>query len=113
MVELVVSGTKLAVSVSVPVASAPAAMLIVVLPLLSFAGVEVKPPPERVTEPVGAGLPLPPFTATVTVSGCAVVIFDADGVSETVGVIFAGAVTEIVAVPVEALYMDELAVSGV
>jgi hypothetical protein len=42
------------------------------------------------TEPVGVGVPL---TATVTVSACAVVMLEADGVTFTVGVVFAGVVT--------------------
>ena len=41
----------------------------------------------NVTEPVGVGLPFPPLTATVTVNGCAVVMLDRDGVTETVGVV--------------------------
>ena len=36
--------------------------------------------------PVGVGLPLPPLTATVTDSGCAVVMLDEDGVTVKVGV---------------------------
>jgi len=32
-------------------------------------------------------LPFPPLTATVTVNGCAVVMLDRDGVTETVGVV--------------------------
>lgn len=47
----------------------------------------------RVTEPVGAGLPVPVMTATVTVRACAVVMLDEPGVTVTVGVIFAGLVT--------------------
>jgi hypothetical protein len=47
----------------------------------------------KIAEPVGVGELLPPLTATVTVSGCAVVILDADGVTVTVGVVLAAAVT--------------------
>ena len=43
-----------------------------------------------VTEPVGVGLPVPPATATVTVSGCAVAILNADGFTVTVGALIAG-----------------------
>jgi hypothetical protein len=49
---------------------------------------------------VGVGVPL---TATVTVNGCAVVMLDADGVTVTVGVVFAGLVTVIEPVPVALL----------
>ena len=47
-----------------------------------------------VTEPLDVGLPVPPFTATVTVKACAVVMLDADGVTVTVGVILGATVTE-------------------
>jgi hypothetical protein len=40
-----------------------------------------------VTEPVGVGLPDPPFTATVTWSDWAVVTWEYAGVTVTVGVI--------------------------
>jgi hypothetical protein len=42
-----------------------------------------------VTEPVGVGFPGPPTTTAVTVTDCAVVILDEDGVTVTVGVVFA------------------------
>ena len=64
-------------------------MLIVELPLLSVDTDEVKPPPVSITVPVGVGLPLPPTTATRTVSGCAVVMLFADGVTVTAGMVFA------------------------
>jgi hypothetical protein len=38
-------------------------------------------------------LPLPPLTVTLTVNPCAVVMLEEDGVTETVGVTFPGAVT--------------------
>jgi len=41
-------------------------------------------PMTTLTVPVGAGMPAPP-TATVTSSGCAVVILNGDGVTTTVG----------------------------
>ena len=63
-------------------------MLMVALPPLSVAGAEAKPPPVSVTEPVGVGLPLPPFTTTVTERGCTVVMLEEAGVTVTVGVIF-------------------------
>jgi hypothetical protein len=59
--------------------------------------------PKRVIEPVGIGLPLPPLTATVADSVCAVVMLDGLGVTVTVGVIFAGAVTITEPVPVAPL----------
>ena len=89
--------------VSLPTASAPAATGMLVMPPLRKMAVEVKPPPESVTEPAGVALPLPPLTATVTVSACAVVMLEAEGVTATVGVVFAGVVTTTVATPVELL----------
>jgi hypothetical protein len=74
-------------------------MLIVALPLLRVAAAEVYPPPLSVTVPVGLELPVPPLTATATVRGCAVVMLEEDGVTVTVGVIFAGVVTVTVADP--------------
>ena len=72
-------------SVSVPVVSNPAEMLIVALPPLRFVVAEVYPPPVKVTEPVGAGLPPPALTETVTDSACAVVMLDEEGATVTVG----------------------------
>ena len=74
---------------SVPALSELAGILIVALPLLRAIAAEV----------VGVGLLLPPLTATVTVSGCVVVMLDADGVTVTVGVVLAGVVTVTVADP--------------
>jgi hypothetical protein len=68
-------------------------MLIVALPLLRVAAADVYVPLVSVNDPVGVGLPVPPLTATVTLSACAVVMLEADGVTVTVGVVFAGAVT--------------------
>ena len=48
------------------------------------------------TVPVGVGFPLAAVTVTVTVSGCAVVMFEDDGVTCTVGVSFC-AVSEVAA----------------
>jgi len=39
------------------------------------------------TEPVGAGFPVPPLTATATESVCAVVTLDTESVTVTVGVL--------------------------
>jgi hypothetical protein len=74
-------------------------MLIVALPLPRVAAAEVYPPPLSVTVPVGVGLPVPPLTATVTERGCAVVMLEADGVTATVGVVFAATVTVTDALP--------------
>jgi predicted RecA/RadA family phage recombinase len=49
------------------------------------------------------GLPVPPLTATVTVNACTVVMLDADGVTVTVGVVFAGLVTATEVDPVAVL----------
>jgi hypothetical protein len=72
---------------SVPALSELAGILIVALPLVRVVAVEVYPPPVSNTVPDGVGLPLPPFTATVTVKGRDPVMLDADGVTVTVGVI--------------------------
>ena len=72
--------------VSVPVASDPAGMLMVALPLCKVVAEEVKPPPVSVTVPVGAGLPLTRLTATVAVNPCAVVMLDEGSVTATAGV---------------------------
>jgi hypothetical protein len=48
-------------------------------------------------------LPVPPLTAAVTATPCAVVMLDIDGVTVTVGVTFAGLVTATVADPVALL----------
>jgi hypothetical protein len=54
-------------------------------------------------EPVGVGLPVPPLTAIATVNACPVVMLDEDGVTVTVGVVFAEAVTVTEVVPVALL----------
>jgi hypothetical protein len=87
--------------------------LIVAVPPVSVVAAELYPPPVSVTVPVGTGLPLPPATTTVTERLCVVVRFAADGVTATVGVIFAGVVTVTSADPVALLYVVELDVSGV
>jgi hypothetical protein len=58
-------------------------------------------------------LPVPPFTETATVRGCAVVMVDADGVTVTVVVVLVGVVTVTVADPVALLKVEELDESGV
>lgn len=90
-------------------ANEPAGMLIVVLPPLKLAAAEVKVPLLRTTEPVGVGVPL---TATVTDKACVVVMLDADGATETEGVVLAGVVTVTVADPVALLKVEELVASG-
>ena len=60
------------------------------LPFVSAVALEVKPPPERVTVPVGDGVPL---RVTVTVSDWTVVMLIDEGVTVTVGVVFAGTET--------------------
>jgi len=65
----------------------------VALPPLSVAAAEVYPPPVSVTDPDGAGLPLPPLMETVTVSPWADVIDDEDGIIATIGVVFTTAFT--------------------
>jgi hypothetical protein len=64
--------------------------------LLSVAIVEGSPPPVSATVPVGDGVPL---RETVTVSDWAVVMLERDGMTVTVVVIFAGAVTVTDAAP--------------
>jgi hypothetical protein len=101
--ELVASGVYSTVSVSLPNASAPAAIAIVADPALSVVPPDVYPPPLSVTSPVGVGFPLPPFTATATVKACAVVMLVAEGATATAGVNVASVVTAIVVEPVAPL----------
>jgi hypothetical protein len=101
------------VSVSVPVASEPAGMLIVALPLVKVVDDEVYPPPLNVTDPVGVGFPLPPLTTTVTVRACVDMMLEADGVTVTVGLVFAWVTVTAEDVPVALLYVEELEESGV
>lgn len=75
-------------SVSLPTANSPAGMVIIALPFDSVAEGEALAPAVTATEPVGAGLPLPPLTATVSVKGWAAVMLNDPGVTETVGVVF-------------------------
>jgi len=58
-------------------------------------------------------VPLEPETAMVTESDCAVVMLEAAGVTVTVGVTSAGAVTVTEPVPEAELYVEELEESGV
>jgi hypothetical protein len=109
--ELEESGVYLAVRVSVPIERTPAGTVMVAEPELRFAGEEVKLPLERTMEPVG--VPLEPETAMVTESVCAVVMLEAAGVTVTVGVTSAGAVTVTEPVPEAELYVEELEESGV
>jgi len=60
--------------------------LIVPPPLLSVVGAELKAPLVTITEPVGVGLPLPPFTTMATENACVVVTLETDGVTVIVGV---------------------------
>ena len=82
-----------------PVASEPAAMGIVAVPLTSGGAGEVYAPLVSITDPVGVALAPPPLTVTVTDSGCNVVMLADDGAAVTVGVTSAGAVTATIAVP--------------
>ena len=68
------------------------------------------PPPLSVTEPVGLGVPA---TVTVTVSGWVVATLDGEGVTVTVGMVFAGLVTVTGFDPDALLYIEELLESGV
>lgn len=93
MLALAESGVYVTVSVSVPVDNDSAGMLMVAFPLLRGAPADVYPPLARVTVPLGTDFPVPPLTATLTVNGCAVVMLVCDGVTESTGAVFAGAVT--------------------
>ena len=84
------SGVYATVSVSVPADNDPAGMLMVALPLLRDAPADVYPPPARITVPVGTGFSVPPMTATVTANGWAFVMLVGDGVTLSVGAVFAG-----------------------
>ena len=69
------------------------------------------PPLVIKTVPVAIGIPLPPLTATVTVIPWVVFRLVEDGVAVTVGVTFATVTLD--EVPIEPLYVGELAASGV
>ena len=72
-------------SVSLPALSELAGMLMVAAPPLSVTAAEVYSPPDRVTAPVGVGLPLPSLTRTATLKVLVVNMLDEDGVAVTVG----------------------------
>ena len=74
----------MATTLSVPAASEPAGTPIVALPPDNGTGSEPYLPIISHIDPVGAGLPLPPLTATVTINGCAVLMLDEEGVTVTV-----------------------------
>jgi hypothetical protein len=57
-----------ALNVSLPTASDAVGIVIVAEPPSSVVAAEVKFPPVSVTVPVGAGLPVPPLTVTVSES---------------------------------------------
>jgi hypothetical protein len=57
----------------------------VATPATSVAADDVYPPPLIVTVPVAVGAPPPPFTATVTVNPCTVVMLEDEGVTVTAG----------------------------
>ena len=86
--------------------------MIVVEPLLRVVAAEVYLPLVNVTVPVGVGLPVPPLTATVTLSDCVVVMLDTPGVTVTVGNT-AVTVTADEAIPDALPYSEELFESGV
>ena len=80
------SGVYVAFIESVPVASDPAGIPIVALPLLSATLPDVYVPLVSTTDPVGVPvLPLGAATVTVTESACPVVIVPLEGVTVTVG----------------------------
>jgi hypothetical protein len=91
------------VSVSLPVPSTPAGIVMVAVPPTSNVAADSYPPPVSVTVPVGTGLPLPPLTTAVTVKACVVVMLVADGVTATAGVFLVGVVTVTTAAPVAPL----------
>jgi hypothetical protein len=76
-------------------------MMMVAVPLLRVAALDVYPPPDTATEPVGVALPLPPATTTVRVSDWLFVIAEAEGVTVTAGVVLAAVVTATNADPFE------------
>ena len=97
---LVASGEYATLSVLLPFASEPAGTLMEAAPDASATAEEVYAPLVRVTVPVAAGAPVPPLTVTATVTDWLGVIWAADGVAVTVGVIFA---TVTLAVPLAEL----------
>ena len=82
-------------------ARVPAGIPKIAAPPLRVIAPELYPPLVSVTEPVG--VELPPLTATETDRACVVVMFDEDGVTVTVGVVFAGVLTVTEAEPVALL----------
>ena len=84
--EPVESGAYVAVSVSEPTARDPARIVIVAEPAVRGVADELYPPPVSVTVPVAAGLPVPVFTATVTLNDWVTEMLEAAGVTETAGV---------------------------
>jgi hypothetical protein len=88
------SGTYVANTAFVPTGSDPPGIVMLVLPFTSVPGVDVYAPhPWSVTEPVGVGLPFPPATVAVNVSGSVEAILGNCGVKVSVGVISAVDVT--------------------
>ena len=100
--KLAESGAYVAVNGSVPTGNDPAGMGTVTVPLLRVPPPK-KVPPDRLTVPVGAGLPLPPLTTTNTETPSAVVMLDGVGVTVTIGVVIVAAVTVTEPVPVAVL----------
>jgi len=82
---LALSGVYFAVSVSEPVASDPAGIVMDTAPLASGVEDELKLPLERITDPVGA--PLAPETVMVTARVCVAFMLEAAGVTVTEGVV--------------------------
>jgi len=110
--ELFASGVYFAVSVSLPTASAPAAIVMVAEPAVSVVALEVYAPLERTTDPVGVAPA--PVTASETLRLCAVVTLAAAGVTVTVGVVTTTVtVTGDADAPEAPVYVVELFASGV
>jgi hypothetical protein len=98
--------------VSLPSESDPAGIGIEATPPVSVIAADVKPPPDKVTVPVGEGLPNPPFNTTFTVSACFTETLFGDGITETPGAVFAIGCTVSIAEPVALLSLTALVVSG-
>lgn len=88
---------------SLPNESDPAGIGIDALPPFSVIAADANPPPDKVTVPVGEGLPNPPFSDTATVRACLTEILFGFGVTRSVGAVFAIGCTVSVADPVALL----------
>ena len=99
-VEPAASGTYVTFTASVPTANPPPGIKMFALPFTKVTGEDVYPPDCSVTEPVGVGLPPPPTTVAVSVTGCVDATVGNCGVTVTAGSVNAVDVTVTVFWPI-------------